>query len=76
MLKIVASRVAKMPGVVQLRSFGEKPLKRIILSNEHSFVLFRGCKYMYIYIYIYTYLIFNDIFMYIYVYIYNICICI
>jgi len=56
MLKIVASKVAKMPGVVQLRSFGEKPLKGINLSNEHSFVLFRGCRYIYnIYIYIYVY---------------------
>ena len=48
MLKIVASKVAKVPGVVQLRSFGGKPLKGINLSNEHSFVLFRGCRYIYI----------------------------
>ena len=68
MLKIVASKVAKVPGVVQLRSFGEKPLKGINLSNEHSFVLFRGCRYIYIYIYRY---VFWYLMIYIYTYVYD-----
>ena len=53
---------AKMPKVVQLRSFGENRSKSINLSNEHLFVLFRGCRTNIIYT---TYALFIDVIVHI-----------
>jgi hypothetical protein len=50
----------------------KKPLKGINLSNEHSFVLFRGCRYIYIYIYnIYICIRIWYLMIYIYTYVYD-----